>query len=386
MTTPVHQAWQALGDAVAVIDEHRDVVLWASAPFWELMAVPAPGPAPWRWSALASRLQGWSALPVWPVGEIQSAVLPAPGRDEPLSAGTSWVELQRVALGTPPGGWVVRLHRLKDRDEATRRHLEDRERLLFTSRAVSVVEMATTLAHEINQPLGTVSNVLHGLQVRIRRAVEAGQPVAPQEMAALLQGLALAIDQAGYASRIIGRIRDYTPMRQPRWEHVDLHALLRDSLTLLDWELQRDGVQTTLALAPELQAPGRSCVLGDAVMLQQVIVNLMRNALDAMRVCPPRRRRLHLSTQVSRTHPAGDDIEVALRDSGCGMDADAEAHLFVPFASTKPNGMGIGLSICRSFIELHQGRLWFTRNPDVGCTFHLALPLASSADTLEPTA
>lgn len=384
--TPAQQAWQALGDAVAVVDEARDTVLWASPAFWGLMGVTVPDSLPWRWSDLVHRLHGWAAWRPLPAGEIQTVLLPDPGRgDATPASGPSWLELQRVALDAPSGGWVLRLSPLHERGQAVRRHLEDRERLLFTSRAVSVGEMATTLAHEINQPLGTVSNVLHGLQVRIRRAIDAGQPASPQDMATLLQGLILAIDQAGFASRIIRRIREYTRSRQPRRERVDLHALLRDSLSLLDWELQRDGVQITLALDPALQSSGAACVQGDAVMLQQVIVNLMRNALDAMRACPPDRRRLCVSTRVDRDRPAGEDIEVALRDSGCGLGADVEPHLFVPFASTKPNGMGIGLSICRSFIELHHGRLWFTRNSDVGSTFHLALPLATDHPALDPS-
>lgn len=383
--TPAQQAWQALGDAVAVVDEARDTVLWASPAFWGVMGARVPDSPPWRWSDQVHRLHGWAALRPLPAGEIQTVLLPDPGRGDATPAGgPSWLELQRVALDAPSGGWVLRLSRLHERGQAVRRHLEDRERLLFTSRSVSVGEMATTLAHEINQPLGTVSNVLHGLQVRIRRAIDAGQPASPQDMATLLQGLVLAIDQAGFASRIISRIREYTCSRQPRRERVDLHALLRDSLSLLDWELQRDDVQITLALDPALRSPGEACVRGDAVMLQQVIVNLMRNALDAMRTCPPDRRRLCVSTRVDRDRPAGEDIEVALRDSGCGLGTDVEPHLFVPFASTKPNGMGIGLSICRSFIELHHGRLWFTRNPDVGSTFHMALPLATDHPTTEP--
>jgi two-component system sensor histidine kinase DctS len=97
----------------------------------------------------------------------------------------------------------------------------------------------------------------------------------------------------------------------------------------------------------------------------------MRNALDAMRADPPVDPRLSLRLQVRDR-----DAELQVRDNGCGLADDAAAKLFVPFASSKPNGMGIGLSICRSFVELHQGRLWFSRNADRGATFHLGLPLA----------
>jgi signal transduction histidine kinase len=113
-------------------------------------------------------------------------------------------------------------------------------------------------------------------------------------------------------------------------------------------------------------------VAGDGVMLQQVLVNLLRNALDAMIDTPAGQRRLAIA---SRLDDAGQ-VEIAIADSGSGIDADAASQLFMPFFSTKPTGMGIGLNICRSLIELHQGRLWYTPNDGGGCTFHIALPLA----------
>jgi two-component system sensor histidine kinase DctS len=146
---------------------------------------------------------------------------------------------------------------------------------------------------------------------------------------------------------------------------VDLAALLRASASLLDWDLRRSRARLALEL-PDSTA----LVRGDEVMLQQVLVNLMRNALDAMRADPPEDPRLTLTLVVK-----GSEAIVQVRDNGCGLGDDAAAKLFVPFASSKPNGMGIGLSICRSFVELHQGRLWFTRNDDRGATFHVGLPL-----------
>ena len=262
-------------------------------------------------------------------------------------------------------------------ERATRRHLEDRERLLFTSRSVAVGEMATTLAHELNQPLGAVTNVLRGLKTRI--ATAAAQPQA-NALPMLEQGVQLALDQVQYAARIIGRIRDYTQSRQPRRERVDLNALLHNSLTMLDWDLGRHGVQLSMALAPEAQ-DGATAVAGDGVMLQQVLVNLLRNAIDAMGDTPAGQRRLDI---VSRIDAAGTQIEIAIADTGSGIDDEGAAQLFMPFYSTKPTGMGIGLNICRSLIELHQGRLWFTPNPGRrGCTFHVALPLVQGDEALQ---
>ncbi len=256
---------------------------------------------------------------------------------------------------------------------AIRRHLEDRERLMYTSRTLSVTEMASTLAHELNQPLGTVINVLLGLKARLVAA--GGGSAAALDAAALARGVGLALDQAQFAAAIVSRIRNYTHARQPRGEALDLAQVVQESVALLDWEIDRAAIVLRVDLA------AGCAVIGDRLMLQQVVVNLMRNALDAMRDAPPARRLLQLRLGVQ---PGGRDALLAIRDSGCGLPPDAEQRLFVPFQSTKPNGMGIGLSICRSLVELHQGRLWFSRNDadgdggGPGCTFHVALPRAAA--------
>jgi two-component system, LuxR family, sensor kinase FixL len=253
--------------------------------------------------------------------------------------------------------------RAGEHELAARRHLEDRERLLFTSRSLAVGEMASTLAHELNQPIGTVANVLRGMRALLARGAANDE---------LLGGVQLALDQALFAARIIARIREYTHSRQPRRDRLDLAAVVRDSVALLDWEIQRDGVQLQVALTHEPCA-----VLGDEVMLQQLFVNLLRNALEAMRDNPPdalgrATRRLAVGLAVER-----GTAQLTVRDNGCGLPKDAQEQLFVPFQSTKPNGMGIGLNVCRSFVELHQGRLWFAppERDTRGCTFHVALPL-----------
>jgi two-component system, LuxR family, sensor kinase FixL len=262
--------------------------------------------------------------------------------------------------------------------EAARRHLEDRERLLFVSRSVSVGEMATTLAHEINQPIGTVTNVLRGVLAWLdqREASSATELAAGDSLAELRQGVRLALDQALFAARIVGRIREFTQSRQPNREPVDVHALLRTSVALLDWEVARALVDVRLDFA-RLEPPPQ--VLGDAVMLQQVIVNLLRNAVDALGGVEPAQRRIVVATRLHRAPAAPARIEIEVRDTGCGLTAGDEERLFVPFQSSKPTGMGVGLNICRSFVEMHQGRLWFTRAAagEGGCSFHVELPLVS---------
>jgi two-component system sensor kinase FixL len=337
-----------LGDAAAVIDCVARRVCWTSPAWQQLHPSLVEGTS---LGALEEALPGLAAARLADVGSAAPAQLQ-------VGEAQQWgVQVARLDDRH-------RLLRLADRREqgrALQRQLDDREQLLFTSRVISVGEMATTLAHELNQPIGAAANLLRGLRMRLTRRV--GRIDAEES-----QALDRTIDQVMFASRVIARIREFTHSHQPRPTHVDLAALLRASAALLDWDLQRSGARLVLELP---DAP--VAVRGDEVMLQQVVVNLMRNALDALRADPPPEPTLTLRLAVH-----GGEAEVQVRDNGCGLGQDAEAKLFVPFASTKPSGMGIGLSICRSFVELHQGRLWFSRNPGRGVTFHLNLPLEAA--------
>ena len=409
LRTPRHRAATALDDArrreqeamrlaldafdcgLALVDLTHRRLPWCSPAFSSHCCVQAEAPL----AALEPRLPGLTALLVRLVrgsalrldlpadrladGLYAQATLVRPGlaavrllwtRDEAAASAEATPVDTAPAVAAPAEPAPLPRSAADEQAEAARRHLEDREKLLFTSRTLSVGEMASTLAHELNQPIGTVANVLRGLRMRLER------PAARSEE--LLTGVQLALDQALFASRIIARIREYTQARGPRLQRLELGQVVRESLALLDWEVRRDGIEVQLELAP------RPCpVQGDEVMLQQIFVNLMRNAIEAMRDNPPDAhgrvpRRLALRLSVERS---GREAVLRLRDNGCGLPSDDAAQLFVPFQSSKPNGMGIGLNICRSFAELHQGRLWFSRNegpdgqPERGCSFHLALPL-----------
>lgn len=337
-----HAALAALGDAVAVLDRDSDAIAWTSDAWRTMHPALADG------TTLAALRRAWPGLP-----ELDEAAAAAPltctvgeGRRWALRIGR--LDAHRL---------VLRSNDRRPMNRALQRHLDDREQLMVTSRAVSVGEMAATLAHELNQPIGAASNLLRGLRMRTARRPGA---LADDEMAALER----AIEQLAFGARIVARIREHTPSRASRHERLDLAALARASVALLDWDLQRAGVRVELD-AGSATAP----VLGDATMLQQVMVNLVRNALDALRADPPDEPRIAL-----RLLAGADRVELRIADNGCGLDAQAEANLFVPFASSKPSGTGIGLLICRSFVEQHQGRLWFSRNAGRGTTFHLELP------------
>jgi signal transduction histidine kinase len=366
---PPASAWlaplQALGDAAAWVDVAGAQVLAQTPALAALLGLPAPAP-----------LRHWGqALPeLLPL--LQAAAgQPATGQAQRASA--QHVGLQASAVA--PGRVLLRVVDQRAQQRELQRQLDDRERLLFTSRAVSVGEMGSTLAHELNQPIGAAANLLRGLRLRLaRRAGSTPEPAAQEE----LQAMERALEQVMFAGRVISRIREFTHSRAPRREPLDLAALLQSSASLLDWDLQRVGV------ALRLELPGQPVwVLGDEVMLQQVLVNLLRNAIDALRepctepaaaagtepAPPPGAADKRIQLQLLL--PGAQQAEVRVTDNGCGLAPEAQARMFVPFSSTKPTGMGIGLAICRSFVELHQGRLWFSHPPQRGCTFHLGLPL-----------
>jgi C4-dicarboxylate-specific signal transduction histidine kinase len=333
-----------LGDAVALLDRATRKLQWVS-PAW-LALLPDLGIGT-SLGVLEQSLQGLQAA----CDADAHATTP---RHLCLGDAQQW----NAQLATLAGNSL--LLRIVDRREQGRvlqRQLDDREQLLFTSRVISIGEMATTLAHELNQPIGATANLLRGLRSRLARRT----PALDKDEAGALDR---AIEQVMFAARVITRIREFTHSHQPRHKKLDLVALLRSSASLLDWDARRTDARLKLELpAHEVH------VRGDEVMLQQVVVNLMRNALDALRTDPPDEPQIILRLVVKQ-----GEAEVQVSDNGCGLGDDAAAKLFVPFASSKPSGMGIGLSICRSFVELHQGRLWFSRNAGRGATFHVSLP------------
>lgn len=335
----------ALGDldeALAVLD--GDFLVALNAPMQALL----PGEA----GGLAS---DWAE----PLHGLASALAAPLGVRTRCGVSGEYVA-QRVALDARHV--LLRLQDERERLHHLQRQLDDREGLLFTSRSLTVSEMGSVLAHELNQPIGATANLLRGLKLRLARR----HPEDTDELAALDK----AVAQISYASQIIGRVREYTQSRQPKAERLDLVALVHQSLALLDWDLQREAVRLTLDL-PQVAVP----VQGDAVMLQQVLINLLRNALDALRLDRPADPLIDIELRVD-----GGRAELRVGDNGPGITPQTEGRLFLPFSSTKPNGMGLGLSICRSLMEMHQGRLWFTRREAGGCCFHFALPVLAAAN------
>ena len=261
----------------------------------------------------------------------------------------------------PDGLRLLRVRPTRRDDPDLQRYLAERDDLFLTSRTLSVSEMATTLAHELNQPIGTLANLLAGLKLRLRRgALDAAGAEGVVDR---------ALQQTRFAEAVIVRIREFTQARRPQARTLDARALARRSVELLDWLMTSSGTRVELILAS-----GPVPVRGDETLLQQVLVNLLRNAVDAVRDRPAAERVVSVSVEAASGWAC-----VAVRDRGPGLELDADS-LFVPFATSKPDGMGVGLNICRSFLELHQGRLWLASSAD-GCTAHVELPLAAGAGT-----
>ena len=247
---------------------------------------------------------------------------------------------------------------ISERIEALDSHKSRQEKLLFTSRMMSVGEMAATLAHELNQPLAAIVNYLNG---SLRLVDQAGGPVQVE------RALQAARTQAEHASAVIARVREFVRSREPRREAHALAALVATVLDLLRLEAERMQLRVDVALAPGLPP-----VYADRVMVEQVLLNLVKNAIEAMRGVPGAQRDLRVEARVN----LNDEIEVRVCDRGPGLSAAESDQLFSPFYTTKADGLGIGLAICRSIVEYHEGRMFFEAREGGGSVFGFTLPSA----------
>jgi two-component system sensor histidine kinase DctS len=255
-------------------------------------------------------------------------------------------------------GWMGSVVDITERKRAEELARQQQEKLQFTARLVTMGEMASTLAHEINQPLSAISSYTTGCLNRL----EAGD--LPRDE--LRDALGKLSSQAQRAGRVIRRIYDFVRRSEPQRTPCDINAIVEDAVGLIEGDARKRGAKISAELADGLPQ-----VRADRVMLEQVLLNLMRNGIDAMQATPPAERQLVVQTAL-----AEDGIAVSVADRGGGIEQEAAARLFEPFFSTKPEGMGMGLNICRSIIESHKGRMWVEANPEGGSIFRFTLPAA----------
>jgi two-component system sensor histidine kinase DctS len=256
-------------------------------------------------------------------------------------------------------------------DITERKRLEDRERrqtdtLAHHARLTMLGEIASTLAHELNQPLSAISSYNAGVMNSLQR----GGPDGPAADPNVLRALQRVGEQAAHAGRIVQRIRQFLTRHEPQLEACSLNAIVEGGVALLARELARQRVELTLVLDPALPV-----VLADTVLIEQVVINLVRNASDALGELPaadPRQRRIEARTL--RTPDQGF-VRIDVRDNGPGLQGRRLEALCAPFYSTKAEGMGMGLAICRSILEAHQGALDAVEAPGGGAWFSLTLPV-----------
>jgi two-component system sensor kinase FixL len=250
---------------------------------------------------------------------------------------------------------------MTDRNVAQKQIQDLQQELLHISRLSAMGEMASTLAHELNQPLAAATGYLNGMQ----RLLDAP---ASADLDLLRDAARRAAEQTRRAGEIIRRLRGFVTQGKGERALEDMAEVVREAAALGLIGAKEAGVHASFALH---EAPVQASV--DRIQIQQVLVNLIRNAIEAMAAV--KHRRLVLAMPEA----AGGTVEVAVADTGPGISPEVATRLFQPFNSSKTHGMGLGLSISRTIIEAHGGRLWSEANPGGGTIFRFSLPAAERA-------
>lgn len=244
---------------------------------------------------------------------------------------------------------------LTDQQLTESRLRELQSEVTHMSRFTALGEMASTLAHEINQPLTAINNYLRG-------CLRLAQRIDGADSASLQEALAKASDQALRAGEIIRRLREFVARGDSERRVENMPRLIEDASTLALVGSRENAIAVDFRLDPLADQ-----VLVDRIQIQQVLVNLIRNAFEILMESAGARR-LSIETQL-----LGDMVQVSVADSGAGLAPEVRAHLFQPFVTTKQKGMGLGLSICRTIVESHGGKIWVDERPGGGTIFHFTL-------------
>ncbi|MEY3201695.1 MAG: hypothetical protein RIR70_1245, partial [Pseudomonadota bacterium] len=271
-----------------------------------------------------------------------------------------WYHLRERAVRWVDGR-VVRMAiatDITDRREIEEMNLQQQERLQETSRLITMGEMASSLAHELNQPLSAIANYNSGCVTRLQSG--------KFRVDDLLGAMQKASFQAERAGKIIRRVREFVKKSEPNRAPAFLADVVDDAVGFADIDAKKASARIRVELANDLPL-----VNIDRIMIEQVLLNLIKNGIEAMHDTPREMRELRVSAY--RTDERM--VEVAVADRGHGLPAEKLDKLFAPFYTTKAEGMGMGLNICRSIVEFHDGRLWAEANPGGGSIFRFTVPV-----------
>lgn len=358
-----HQRFMTVLDgldaAIYVADLEADEILFANKAFKNIYGYDAVGRNCW---------QVTSACHPDPARFIDAARKLAPHQtplelhDTELQNGLNghWYQVRERAIQWVDGG-VVRMEIATDitdrmiMEEVNSRQLE---RLQQTSRLITMGEMASSLAHELNQPLAAIANYNMGCVNRLQ-----ANDYRPEELLAAMQKASAQAERAG---KIIRRVRDFVKKSEPNRSAVKIAEVIEEVIGFAETDARKAGVRIGVSVPSDLPA-----AYADKIMIEQVVLNLVKNGIEAMHDTRRGERELAISARAN-----GEDfIEVNVADRGPGVPAGQSERLFAPFYTTKPEGMGMGLNICRSIIEFHHGRLWTVANVGGGSVFSFTLPL-----------
>ena len=266
-------------------------------------------------------------------------------------------------------GWMSSILDITDRKKAEELNRQQQEKLEASARLATMGEISSMLAHELNQPLAAIASYTAGALNVLERA-DKGVPLEPT---LLRRALEQARQQAQRAGQIIRSVHEFVKKSEPHREPVAIRDVIEGVRALIELQARKSYVALQIGLPAQLPP-----VLADRVMLEQVLLNLTRNGIEAMADVPPERRILHITAAADAAQ-----VAVSVVDNGHGIPPDVAARLFSPFFSTKAEGMGMGLSICRTAIEFHGGTLNHAPNPGGGTVFTFSLPRPATGASAE---
>jgi len=243
-------------------------------------------------------------------------------------------------------------------EQESRRHQTE---LAHVCRLSTMGEVATGMAHELNQPLSAIVNFANGCSRRLQSNLGRRQD--------LVDAMGQITTQAQRASEIIRRLRALVGKQPPIRSEVDLNHLVKEVCSFVEFDVDK----MSFAIELDLE-PNEILVNVDLVQIEQVLLNLVRNAIDALVEIPPPARHLTLRTLLK-----GEEAEVVVQDSGPGIEPERMQSLFEPFFTTKESGMGMGLPISQTILENHRGRIWAESAPEGGAVFFIRLPVIQTA-------